>query len=708
MEILKRKLLLLSCLLLFGTGQVFGQFGAWQYIQPIAASNQTGVTKTDYQLRLTVNTQTLVSQGKMNANGDDIRFGDACGTQSYDYWIEDFMNTDTTVIWVRLDSIAATATVNFSMFYGNTGATAASSFAATFPNALITSGNTTLVPGTNYGWLQINAGDTAFLTTGVVNDFDLRIAKIAGVISGSARGYQAPPTSNNGNGPGGGIWGTSSGAGAGSYGGLGGVGGYDSGDPINAAGPVYGTTSGLDIDMGSTGGSASTVVAGHGGGAIRLVAEWLTVTGTINCNGGLAQQPGGGQGAGGGAGGGIFLHGNYVNVSGPLNAKGNGGSIGTSSANDDGGGGGGGRIKVFGDASLVYTSTTDVSGGPGGVNGSAGTGAPGSVGTTYSDTLSYIGVDFVISPEQNNSFPAPIVSAPSTSCEGSMVTISLSSGYSNYEFSDSASVLQSGIDSTYSFVATSNTTIYLLTTGTCTFEDSVQISVVPNPTAVLTVISGGPYCDGDSVELNVNPGFSSVLWSTTEVGNTIFVSSTGSYSVTVTDSNGCTDSDTVALNFLAAPSPVITQSGNMLSTGTYSSYQWLMNGTAISGANSMDYLASVSGNYTVVVTDSNGCTGETATPFIFVGLEGESLLEGISAYPNPCTAKIQVKAILPSSGLVQITIFDLTGRKCFGSQAEFSNTSFEKELDLSDLPNGAYFLQIQSESGNGIVRIVKQ
>ena len=98
MEMNRKLPLFLTCCLLLGFGNLFAQFGAWQYVQPIAATNQTGIAQTDYQLRLVVNTQTLVSQGKMDIAGNDIRFGDACGATSYDYWIEDYMNTDTTLI----------------------------------------------------------------------------------------------------------------------------------------------------------------------------------------------------------------------------------------------------------------------------------------------------------------------------------------------------------------------------------------------------------------------------------------------------------------------------------------------------------------------------------------------------------------------------------------------------------------------------------
>jgi len=359
MRLFKKAFCLLTLLLLL-TSQGNAQFGAWSFFQPVTAVNETGVDQLDYPIRLELNTQTLISQSKLESDGRDLRFGDGCATLNLDYWIEDFLNTDSTVVWVRLDSIAAGDSLTFQMFYGNPNATATSSFANTFPNAIVTSGNQTLLPGALHRWIQVNAGDTLFLANDTLNDLEARVVNVQGVISGKGRGFQVPTNSNNGTGPGGGNFGTSSGAGGGSYGGLGGVGGYDSNDPIIQPGAVYGTASGLDIAKGSSGGSASLAIGGSGGGGLRLLAEFMTVSGTIECDAGEAQQPGAGQGGGGGSGGGIFLHGDEVNFSGSLSANGSGGSIGTSTANDDGGGGGGGRVKVFYESQFSNTGTITV------------------------------------------------------------------------------------------------------------------------------------------------------------------------------------------------------------------------------------------------------------------------------------------------------------------------------------------------------------
>lgn len=111
----------------------FAQPAGWNYVQPLQAQNNTASLVTDYQLQFTFNTSTPIGAGQMNVNGDDIRFGKDCaGTTLFNYWIESGINTASTVIWVKIDSLPASGTMQFYMFYGNASAPAASAVMGTF------------------------------------------------------------------------------------------------------------------------------------------------------------------------------------------------------------------------------------------------------------------------------------------------------------------------------------------------------------------------------------------------------------------------------------------------------------------------------------------------------------------------------------------------------------------------------------------------
>lgn len=94
---------------------------SWLYRQPITVNN-AGSALTDYQLSLTVNTQALVTAGKMRADGNDIYFTSSDGQTGLSYWIDSGMNTTTTVIWVKVTSIpVGTPAITIYLYYGNSG-----------------------------------------------------------------------------------------------------------------------------------------------------------------------------------------------------------------------------------------------------------------------------------------------------------------------------------------------------------------------------------------------------------------------------------------------------------------------------------------------------------------------------------------------------------------------------------------------------------
>jgi len=86
---------------------------------------------TDYQILVTVDTASLIKQGKMRPDAGDIRFTDENGTL-LPYWIESGINTSSTRIWVRIPYIPANSTRSIFMYYNNPSATSASNGEATF------------------------------------------------------------------------------------------------------------------------------------------------------------------------------------------------------------------------------------------------------------------------------------------------------------------------------------------------------------------------------------------------------------------------------------------------------------------------------------------------------------------------------------------------------------------------------------------------
>jgi len=150
-------------------------------------------------------------------------------------------------------------------------------------------------------------------------------------------------------------------AGAG-YGGTGASGGQGSGTPGGTYGDPF-----APLEPGSGGGWYRNIdsVGGYGGGLVRLVADIVTVAGTVSANG---QNPLSPNGAG--SGGAVYITCRRFEGGGVLRARGGDNRTGSSY----GGAGGGGRIAVASVRNL-FNGTADVGGGTGrnSVTAAAGT-----------------------------------------------------------------------------------------------------------------------------------------------------------------------------------------------------------------------------------------------------------------------------------------------------------------------------------------------
>lgn len=168
--------------------------------------------------------------------------------------------------------------------------------------------------------------------------------------------------------------------------------------------------------------------------------------------------------------------------------------------------------------------------------------------------------------------------------------------------------------------------------------DNVSITAPPCIAPVVALGNDTTICAGVTLTLNAGtqPGSATILWSDNSTGNTLDVTTTGTYHVTVTNGT-CVTSDTIVVSVAALPivdlgpdsancdgGPIALNAGG---TTNYT-YMWSNNTTA------QTLSATASGTYWVAVTNAAGCTA-TDTVELIIGEEPS--IGGINVSGTPPT-----------------------------------------------------------------------
>lgn len=84
--------------------------------------------------------------------------------------------------------------------------------------------------------------------------------------------------------------------------------------------------------------------------------------------------------------------------------------------------------------------------------------------------------------------------------------------------------------------------------------------------------------------------------------------------------------------------------------------------------------------------------------------------ESIVIYPNPAYDQLTVSCLLPETGLLNIEVYDVTGRKLFALEnIPTTKGQHQEQINLNELSPGVYFLQVSGATFRyGLQKIVKQ
>ncbi|MEX2483409.1 MAG: S8 family serine peptidase [Brumimicrobium sp.] len=253
---------------------------------------------------------------------------------------------------------------------------------------------------------------------------------------------------------------------------------------------------------------------------------------------------------------------------------------------------------------------------------------------------------------------------------------------------------------TYEVTATASNGCYISESYTLNYTSNITLTeTITDPTCndsndgEITVIGSG----SSSFTYEWNGGPSSDTWS--GIGN-------GTYTVTITDADGCdtTTSYTLTANpltpvsgFSASPDYLTVDFFNTSSNA--STFEWDFGDGNTSTDFNPTHTYANSGTYTVCLTAYSDCDESTICQDIEVDKDISNLMDsqqklGITVYPNPANKELNFK--IESNKAHRIVMYDATGKVITTKTV----TDEISTINLHKFNSGLYFYHIKDENGN--------
>ena len=243
-------------------------------------------------------------------------------------------------------------------------------------------------------------------------------------------------------------------------------------------------------------------------------------------------------------------------------------------------------------------------------------------------------------------------------------------------------------------------------------EKIYEVTITETIPPTISATSKNPLCFGEKTgEINTKTEFGSggfsYLWSNGLKTENAKGLAAATYTVTVTDVEGCTATSSKTLespkeilinNVKIKNASAANNDGSLtinVSGGTLNfTYEWTKNGVITSKEQNPTNLSA--GTYTVKITDANGCFVSQNNIVVATSTSIKDL-ESVIRYtssPNPTSDFVRFNMLLQEAQTVQLTLFDISGKVIATKESIFSN-QINESFEVSDLARGTYFLQVK-------------
>ncbi len=263
---------------------------------------------------------------------------------------------------------------------------------------------------------------------------------------------------------------------------------------------------------------------------------------------------------------------------------------------------------------------------------------------------------------------------------------------------------------TYSFTATDASNC--VQNGVVTLENSTPAA------PVLDYAGAYVFCDGEPVTVTAEAapigfGYQWYLNGNPISGETdpsLAIANAGFYTMTYTGICESEPSVDVIAEFTFLADPIITNpTGDaLLVDAGANTYQWYLDGNPISGADQNLYIATQTGTYTVVITDTNGCMA-TSDSFVHT-ITDVSAIKGLNTMlvsPVPFNDVVWVELETSTSLGLVLSVQNIYGQTLLQSNIQV-NGKWQRQFDTKGLSAGMYLLLVKTEDGIAVRKLVKR
>ena len=260
--------------------------------------------------------------------------------------------------------------------------------------------------------------------------------------------------------------------------------------------------------------------------------------------------------------------------------------------------------------------------------------------------------------------------------------------------------------------------------GCSASSNTISVNVSDSPIPTISANGSTSICDGTSVTLSASTA-DSYAWTFNGVGlpettQTIDATLEGLYTVNVTNADACNgvgSSTPILINVNPTPTAdaSFTKTNGsftvqFLNNSTNaSSYSWDFGDGNTSTSANPSHTYATGGDFTVVLTATNGdCSNTFTINLTSVAVSENVAFEDLMVFPNPTENELNIQFSSFDSGIMNATIFNLAGQIVSAEAFAVNAGNMFHTIDTSNLESGVYFVNLSNNTSNITIRVIKK